>query len=249
MTGGELNARQEARRRLILALDVPSVAEAERIAGELRAHVGVFKIGLELLFSGGADLAKRLSRSGAQVFIDAKLHDIPNTVERATAQIAGLGASYLTIHAQDARTLEAAVRGRGSSAMKLLGVTVLTHLTAEDLAAQGIETTPEALVVARAQVAHDAGFDGVICSPREAAHVSQHLAAPFMIVTPGIRRAEDTVTGDDQSRSATAYEAIRSGTHSVVVGRPILRASDPAAAADSIVDEIASALQDVTNAA
>lgn len=246
MHGSEPDERLEARRRLILALDVPSVAEAERIAGELNEQVGVFKIGLELLFSGGANLAQRLTRDGARVFVDAKLLDIPNTVERATAQIAGLGANYLTIHAQDPKTLEAAVRGRGSSEMRLLGVTVLTHLTAGDLAAQGVGMTPEALALARSELAHEAGLNGVVCSPREAAQISQRLPAPFMIVTPGIRSAENTVAGDDQSRSASAYDAIRSGAHSIVVGRPILRAANPVAAATALVDEIATALADAS---
>ncbi len=154
--------------RLIVALDVPSVGEARALIDRLEENVGVYKIGLELLFVGGLTLAGELATRGAKVFIDAKLLDIEATVERATAAIARAGATFLTVHATDRKTLDAAVRGRGESGLKLLGVTVLTNLTKADLAQQGIDMEPAELVLHRALLAKEAGFDGVIASGLEA---------------------------------------------------------------------------------
>jgi orotidine-5'-phosphate decarboxylase len=241
LTGGGASAERlaDARARLIVALDVPAVASAEQLVAQLERHAGVFKIGLELLYAGGIDLAGRLAQTGHRVFIDAKLYDIPVTVERATAQIAGLGAAFLTVHAQDRKSLEAAVRGRGGADMKLLGVTVLTHLAAEDIPAYG---DVGRLVLERARLARDAGFDGVVCSPWEAALVAEATGPAFVIVTPGIRPHHQPVAGDDQTRVATPADAFAAGAQYIVVGRPILRASDPARAADELVVEIAQAL-------
>jgi orotidine-5'-phosphate decarboxylase len=232
------NLLKEARKRLIVAVDVPSANEAERVVNNLRDHVGMFKIGLELLFAGGADLAWHLARNGQRVFVDAKLHDIPNTVERAVAQIAAHGATFLTVHAQDRKMLEAAVRGRGGSATRLLGVTVLTHLGSADEMKSGV--TLADIVSARARMAREAGLDGVICSPQEAARLCAEAGPDFLIVTPGIRSA--AAPRDDQSRVATAAEAIAAGADYLVVGRPILQAADPRAAADAFTTEIAEAL-------
>jgi orotidine-5'-phosphate decarboxylase len=234
------NLLEEARKRLIVAVDVPSTNEAERIVNDLRDHVGMFKIGLELLFAGGADLAWRLARNGQRVFVDAKLHDIPNTVERAVAQIAAHGAAFLTVHAQDRKMLEAAVRGRGNNTTRLLGVTVLTHLDTADIsdAKPGVRLAD--IVSARARIAREAGLDGVICSPQEAARLRMESGPDFLIVTPGIRSA--AAPRNDQSRVATAGEAIAAGADYLVVGRPILQAADPRAAADAFTAEIAEAL-------
>jgi orotidine-5'-phosphate decarboxylase len=240
MAETEDHSLEAARKRLIMALDAPAPEEAERIAGRLRGRVGVFKIGLELLFAGGADLAWRLSEAGQPVFVDAKLYDIPNTVERAVAQIARRGAAFLTIHAQDGKALEAAVRGRGGSATRLLGVTVLTHLDAGE-PSDRIGALMTELVSVRARMARSAGLDGVVCSAKEAARLRAEMGPDFLIVTPGIRSAD--AAPDDQSRTATAAEAIAAGADDLVIGRPILRAPDPVAAADAFAAEIAGALR------
>lgn len=228
-----------ARDRLIVALDVSSVEEARALIVGLGDSVGVHKIGLELLVAGGFALAGELAREGDAVFIDAKLLDIEATVERATAAVAGTGARFLTVHAVDRKTLQAAVRGRGDSALKLLGVTVLTNLGAADLVQQGIDHPPAELVLHRAMLAKEAGFDGVIASGQEAAAIRKAAGAGFLIVTPGIR--PQGFEAQDQARTVTPAEAIAAGADYLVVGRPITRAPDPQAAALAIVEEIAQA--------
>ena len=152
-----------AKDRLIVALDVPSIEEARAMIDRLQDSVGVYKLGLELLFSGGLSLASELAARGDRAFIDAKLLDIETTVERATAAIARTGAEFLTVHALDCKTLDAAVRGRAGTGLKLLGVTVLTNLDRDDLKEQGVDRGPQELAVYRAMLAQEAGFDG---SPR-----------------------------------------------------------------------------------
>ena len=229
----------EPRDRIIVALDVPSVDDAMRLVSKLKGSVGVYKIGLELLFNGGFQLARELADKGLNVFIDAKLLDTEATVERATATIAKGGAKFLTVHATDRKTLDAAVRGRGNGPLKLLGVTVLTNLTTADLAEQGSSMPPLALVQRRADLARDAGFDGVVASGREAAALRERLGGEFLIVTPGIRSRGASV--DDQARTVTPSEAIKAGANYIVVGRPITRAADPRPAAEAIAAEIAGA--------
>jgi orotidine-5'-phosphate decarboxylase len=230
----------EAGRRLIVALDVPSVEEAKALIEALGDSVGVYKIGLELLFSGGFELARELASQGRSVFIDAKLLDIEATVERATAAIARTGAGFLTVHALDAKTLDAAVRGRAGSKLRLLGVTVLTNLDRDDLKEQGVDRSPKELAVYRAMLAQEAGFDGVVASGEEAAALRKALGPGVLIVTPGIR--PKGAERHDQSRSITPAEAIAAGADYIVAGRPITRAPDPRAAAVAIVEEIALAL-------
>jgi orotidine-5'-phosphate decarboxylase len=230
----------EAGRRLIVALDVPNVEEAKALIEALGDSVGVYKIGLELLFSGGFELARELASQGRSVFIDAKLLDIEATVERATAAIARTGAEFLTVHALDAKTLDAAVRGRAGSKLRLLGVTVLTNLDRDDLKEQGVDRTPQELAVYRAMLAQEAGFDGVVASGEEAAALRQALGPGVLIVTPGIR--PKGAESHDQTRSITPAEAVAAGADYIVVGRPITRAPDPRAAALAIVEEIALAL-------
>jgi len=227
------------RDRLIVAIDVPSVAEAKTLIDKLGNNVGVYKIGLELLFSGGFALAQEFARQGRPVFVDAKLLDIEATVERTTAVIAQSGAAFLTVHAMDRKTIAAAVRGRGDTELKLLGVTVLTNLSRADLAEHGIDEGPLAVVQRRAMMARDGGFDGIIASGQEARALRERLRQ-VLIVTPGIRPADaDT---QDQTRVVTPSAAIKAGADYLVVGRPITRAADPRAAADAIVDEMAKAL-------
>ncbi len=224
--------------RIVLALDVADLDEARGLVDTLGDSVGVFKIGLELIYRGGLAFAEDLAHQGHHVFLDAKLLDIEATVERATAAIAKTGAQFLTVHATDRKTLDAAVRGRGGSAMKLLGVTVLTNLDRADLAQQGIDMPPLALVQERARLAQDAGFDGIVASGKEAAALHERLR-DFLIVTPGIRPAG--ADANDQTRIVTPGDAIASGATYLVVGRPITRASDPRAAAEAIAQEIAAA--------
>lgn len=228
------------RDRLIVALDVPSVEQAKALIATLGDSVGVYKIGLELLFSGGFELARELAHHGRPVFVDAKLLDIEATVERATAAVARSRAEFLTVHALDCKTLAAAVRGRGDSPLKLLGVTVLTNLAPSDLIEQGVDHPLEELVLHRARLAKEAGFDGVIASGHEAVKVRDVVGPGFLIVTPGVRpQGSDT---QDQARAVTPKAAISAGADYLVVGRPITRAADPLAAAYATVGEIAEAL-------
>lgn len=229
-----------ARDRLIVALDVPSVREAEALVGQLGETVSFYKVGLELVMNGGTALVKTLKEQGKRVFLDVKFLDIDTTVEKATANAARSGADFLTVHATDSKTLRAAARGAADSQLKVLGVTVLTSLNGADLTEQGISSDPADLVVHRAKLAHMAGCHGVIASGQEAASV--RLAIPdrdFAIVTPGIRLPSDAV--GDQARVTTPDSAIGAGATHIVVGRPITQASDPRAAAALFVERIAAA--------
>lgn len=225
---------------LIVALDVPTVEEARRLVSVLDDTVSFYKVGLELLFVGGLELARDLKRSGKRVFLDMKLLDIGNTVERAVANATEIGADFLTVHGHDAKTLKAAVAGRGDGDLKLLAVTVLTNLTNDDLREQGCSLPPADLVLRRAQLAHEAGFDGVIASGQEAARVRVATGPEFLIVTPGIRLPGGTT--DDQERVMTPDHAIWAGANHIVVGRPITQADDPKAAAGLFVHHIREAL-------
>ena len=241
-----MTADQEAERGLIVALDIPDVSEAYDFWQRLAIPNAVCKIGLELLMAGGVDLVKELASSGVSVFVDAKLFDIGNTVERATARVADLGAAFLTVHAQDRQTLEAAVRGRAGAALKLLGITLLTSANPRDLSEQGITLSSRDLVLRRAAFAADAGFDGVVSSAWEARDLKVTFRERLALVCPGIRPASDEgITGDDQARTATPGDALRVGADYIVVGRPILRASDPSAAARAIIAEMAAALREL----
>ena len=233
--------RSDAIRKLIVALDFGSADLARELTSVLHGRVGTFKIGLELIYSGGLPFAQVLVQSGYEVFLDAKLLDIPNTVERATANAAELGASFLTVHGMDRKTLDAAVRGRGAGWMKLLAVTVLTSLDTADLADQGIGLSSTELVLRRAHFAIQAGFDGVVASAHEAKTIRSELGSDFLIVTPGIRPAG--AAPGDQSRIATPADAITAGASHIVVGRPITAASDPRQATENILQEIEATLK------
>jgi orotidine-5'-phosphate decarboxylase len=227
------------RDRLIVALDVPSVAKAEAMVAALGDGVGFYKVGLQLIFAGGIAFAERLVRSGKQVFLDVKLLDIDNTVAGAVESIAALGMTFLTIHAYP-KAMRSAVVARGRARLKLLGVTVLTSLDEADLAAAGYAGPVANLVEKRAGDAHSAGMDGIVASPAEAALVRRIVGADMVVVTPGIRPAG--ADAGDQKRAATPGAAIRAGADYLVVGRPILSAPSPRDAADAIVTEIAAAL-------
>ncbi len=226
--------------RLIVALDVPTVGEARELIATLGESVGGYKIGLELLFAGGVALAQELASAGSFVFVDAKLLDIEATVERATAVIAATGAAFLTVHALDRKTLDAAVRGRGASRLKLLGVTVLTNLAPSDLIEQGIDHPLHELVLHRTLLAKLAGFDGVVASGHEAEAIREAAGPSCLIVTPGVR-PQGSAT-QEQARAVTPAKAIEAGADYLVVGRPITRVVAPRAAAEAIAAEIASAL-------
>lgn len=223
--------------KLIVALDVSTARDARVLIDQLGDSVTFYKIGLELLFSGGLDLARALKADRKRVFLDLKFLDIGNTVERAVANAAELGVDFLTLHGHDTKTLKAAIRGRGTTPTKLLSVTVLTSLDAHDLDEQGISLKPADLVVKRALLAHAAGLDGVIASGQEASAVRGATSPTFLIVTPGIRmRGSDA---GDQTRITTPRDAIAAGANHIVVGRPITAAGDPKAAANAIQANIA----------
>jgi len=228
-----------AKDRLIVALDAPNVVEAERWVESLGDSVGFYKIGMELIYGGGGlGLAERLIVDGKKVFIDLKLHDIPNTVERATARIATLGARFLTVHAYP-QTMRAARAGANGSSLKILGVSALTSSDDSDLLEAGYALGVRDLVERRARQAAEIGVAGLVCAPTEVAGLRMFLPADFDLVTPGIRPAG--ADAGDQKRVATPASAIRDGASYLVVGRPVTGSPDPRAAADAIVAEIQAA--------
>ncbi len=222
--------------RLIVALDMPTLEEAQRLIAKLGDGVTFYKVGLELLFAGGLELARALRAEGKHVFLDMKLLDIGNTVERAVANATELGVNFLTVHGQDIKTLRAAVAGRSNSRLKLLAVTVLTNLTSDDLKQQGCSLSPSDLVLTRAKLAHESGFDGVIASGQEAARIREAVGPDFLIVTPGIRLTGSA--SDDQERITTPDHAIAAGADYIVVGRPITQSDDPVGTAETFIHHI-----------
>jgi orotidine-5'-phosphate decarboxylase len=225
--------------RLIVALDLPSVAAAEAMIARLGEAVNFYKIGYQLGFAGGLPLVRRLADQGKKVFVDLKLHDIGNTVARGVESVAALGATFLTVHAYP-QTMKAAVEARAGSDLKILAVTVLTSYDDGDLHAAGYRLSVSDLVEARAQQAQVLGVDGLVSSPEEAAALRKIVGHQMVLVTPGIRPA-GSATGD-QKRIMTPARAIAAGSDYLVVGRPIVEAGDPKAAADAIHAEIAQAL-------
>jgi len=224
-----------ARERLIVALDLPTVKAAEEMVKRLGDTVCFYKIGYQLAFAGGLPFAAGLIAAGKQVFLDLKLHDIGNTVQKGVEAVAQMGATFLTVHAYP-QTMKAAVEGKRGSTLRILGVTVLTSYDDSDLAAAGFDMTVGELVAARAAQARDIGVDGLVCSPEEAANLRGIVTPNMVLVTPGIRPA-GSATGD-QKRIMTPAKAIQAGADYLVVGRPVVEARDPKAAADQIVAEI-----------
>lgn len=227
--------------RLICALDLPSRGDAEAMVERLGDSVSFYKVGLQLLATEGMAMAKDLKRRGRQVFLDWKLHDIGATVEKAAAAIAATGsADLLTVHAEP-QVMRAAVRGRsGAGYMKIIGVTVLTSLTDEDLRDLGYGLGVEALVERRIRQALDCGLDGVVASPKEAA-IARRIGGPgFLVVTPGVRPS--WAGADDQARAMTPSEALSAGASHLVVGRPITAANNARDAALRIGEEMGGAL-------
>ncbi|MBY0532444.1 MAG: orotidine-5'-phosphate decarboxylase [Xanthobacteraceae bacterium] len=230
-----MSAEVSARDRVIVALDLSDVEAAEKAIWALGDSVNFYKIGYELVMAGGLALAEDLVHGGKKVFLDMKLHDIGNTVINATRRAAKLGATFLTVHAFP-QTMRAAVEGRGDSDLDILAVTVLTSWDDDDLKDAGYSATVPELVARRAAQAEAIGIDGLVCSPAEVKDLRQRLGAKMLLVTPGIRPAGSEK--GDQKRIMTPGEAIKAGVDYMVIGRPILAAEDPKAAAEKIVAEI-----------
>ena len=248
MTGSSAQAMERARARVALAVDVP-LDEGLRVYERLAPHVGVAKVGLSLFVEHGPAAVRAFRERGADVFLDLKLHDIPNTVELAAARAGALGVAYLTVHAAGgAAMLQAARRGAEAGAAKagvapprILAVTVLTSLAAQDVADVGLAGAPEEAALRLAQLAARAGVDGLVCSPREAAGLKARVQPTPFLCTPGIRPAGAAL--GDQARAETPAFAIGAGADLLVVGRPLYGAQDPAAAAAAVQAEVAAALK------
>ena len=225
----------DARDRLIVALDLPSVEAAQAMVAQLGDAVTFYKIGYQLAFAGGMDFAQRLIVAGKQVFVDLKLHDIGNTVQKGVESVATIGASFVTVHAYP-QTMKAAVAGKRGVKLKILAVTVLTSYDDNDLATAGYRLKVAELAAERARQARDAGIDGLVCSAEEAAALRKIIGERMVLVTPGIRPAGSAA--GDQKRIMTPAKAIAAGADYLVVGRPVVEAADPKAAAQAIVAEI-----------
>ena len=228
----------DARERLVVALDLPSVGAAEAMVSRLGESVCFYKIGYQLAFTGGLPFAAGLIAAGKQVFLDLKLHDIANTVTKGVESVAQLGATFLTVHAYP-QTMKAAVEGKRESKLRILAVTVLTSYDDADVAAAGYDLSVAELAAARAAQARDTGVDGLVCSAEEAVNLRSIVGPGMVLVTPGIRPAGSA--SGDQKRVMTPARAIEAGADYLVVGRPVLEAADPAAAAESIINEIENA--------
>lgn len=234
---------KQGRDRVIFALDVPSAAQAKQLALQLKGTVGLFKIGLELFVRSGPDLVQQIrQQTGAGIFLDLKLHDIPATVERAMRVIASLDVDLATVHCGENQSMiEAAVTGSMGN-VGVLGVTVLTSVAASDLKASGYRDDLcddiRRLVLHKATMAREAGCAGVVCSGLEVRQVKAHCGDGFLAVTPGVRSAGDNARTDDQRRVVTPAMAVSGGADFIVVGRPIRDAADPVVAARQIAAEI-----------
>lgn len=228
-----------ARERLIVGLDIPTVKEAETIVSQLGDDVLFYKIGYQLVFAGGLEFARDLVQSGKKVFLDMKLLDIDNTVASGVENIVKMGVSMLTLHAYP-KAMRAAVKAAEGSDLCLLGVTVLTSMDNDDLIEAGYSGDARSLVSLRAKQARDAGMGGIVCSAEESKAVRDILGPDMAVVTPGIRPAG--ADHGDQKRVMTPFDAIRAGSSHLVVGRPIVKAADPKAAARAILTEMQGAL-------
>ncbi len=227
----------DARDRLILALDVATIDDARRVVSDLEGIVDFFKVGLALQLARGVeDLIHSLIKDGKKVFLDYKYYDVPETLRKAVSRAAQLGVAFLTVHGSSS-LIRSAVEGRGDAALKLFTVTVLTSMDADDMAEMGYtKHTVEQLVLFRAQKALDAGCDGVIASGREARQIKELAGNKLLVVTPGIR--PPGYPADDQKRRTTATDAILAGADYLVIGRPITEAVNPRREAGRFVEEM-----------
>jgi len=226
-----------ARDRLIVALDVPQGDAARALLERLAGHVGLFKVGSQAFTAAGPELVREIVGRGEKVFLDLKFHDIPNTVAGAVASASRLGVSLVDVHGLGGRAMmEAAVGALPAMGTRLLAITILTSHDEDTLGEIGMNGSMAEAVRRLAQLAKEAGADGVVASPHEVALVREACGSDFLIVTPGIRPAG--VALGDQARAATPAAALAAGADYLVVGRPITGAADPAAAADAIVREM-----------
>ena len=228
----------EPRDRLILPLDVPNIADAERMVEKLGEAVSFYKIGHQLAFAGGLEFSRDLLADGQQVFLDMKLLDIDNTISKGVENIVKMGVQMTTIHAYP-KAMKAAIEAAKGSELCLLGVTVLTSMDDMDLSDAGYAQNAQDLVLDRATKASEIGMGGVVASAQEASNIRKRVRSDMAIVTPGIRPAGSAV--GDQKRVMTPGDAIAAGSTHLVVGRPITAAEDPKSAAQAVIDEIAAA--------
>ncbi len=242
-----MQQRRAAKDHIVFPLDMPSLNEAKPYIELLADRIGMFKVGLELFIRSGPEIIKLIKNSGAaEVFLDLKIHDIPVTVLRAMESISELDVAFTTVHcAGTSSMLEAAVTG-SKGRVGVLGVTVLTSVSGEDVSKAGyreeFSSDVSLLVLKRAQAARAAGCSGIVCSGLEAGMIRSSIKDDFVLVTPGIRPAWEGIGRDDQKRVTTPAQAIRNGSDYIVIGRPIRDADDPAAAAVRVADEIESVL-------
>jgi orotidine-5'-phosphate decarboxylase len=216
--------------RIIVALDTDSPEAAMAAVSVLAGEVGLFKVGMELFPRGGPELVRRIREKGAEVFLDLKFHDIPNTVAGAVRSAASMGVRFATVHASGGKAmLAAAAEAAAGSGTTILAVTVLTSLDDADLSSIGFALGTAEAVDRLAGLSAEAGIGGIVCSAREVAAVRARVGKNAVLVTPGVRLPEDSP--GDQKRVVTPFEAIRAGADYIVVGRPVTRAADPAAAA------------------
>lgn len=242
--------KEAARKRLIFALDVDSFEEAKEWVRKLHDKVGLFKVGKQLFTRCGPEIVSMVRAEGGEVFLDLKYHDIPNTVAKAGVEACRLGAKMFNVHAlgglemmqQTVREVDAWCAANNTERPIMLAVTILTSSTEQTLQGVGIERPVTEMVPRLAALAKEAGFDGVVASPKEVDLIRQACGDQFVIVTPGVRPAFASL--DDQKRVTTPADAIGNGADYLVIGRPISAATDPVAAADLILDEIAGALSD-----
>jgi orotidine-5'-phosphate decarboxylase len=226
--------RMNARDRLVVAVDLSSREEVLRLVDQLRGVVGVFKIGLQAFIANGPSIVREVVESGEKVFVDLKIHDIPNTASHAVAEVARLGASIATVHAAGG---EAMLKACANDSLLVLGVTVLTSLDEAELRRIGMQDAPMASAVRLARLAHDSGLGGVVASPLEIESIREACGSGFVILTPGIRPAGSDA--GDQRRTMTPRQAVAAGADYIVVGRPITGAADTRSAALRIVEEMA----------
>ena len=224
------------RERLIVALDVSSANEAQALVERIGSAAGIYKVGLQLFTAEGPEFVRHLVRSGRRVFLDLKLHDIPNTVSHAVKNAVDLGVHMLTVHASGGTAMLRAAAEAADGKLNILAVTVLTSLTDQDMDETGISGRVTDQALRMAALAQNAGCQGIISSPREALLIRKSLGEGFAIVTPGIRPTGSD--SNDQQRIATPASAIENGASHIVVGRPITHATDPAQAARAIISEM-----------
>jgi orotidine-5'-phosphate decarboxylase len=225
-----------ARDRLIVALDVPTAREARELVSRIGEAAGFYKVGLQLFTAEGPEFVRELAGSGRRVFLDLKLHDIPNTVSQAVKSATELGASMLTVHASGGVAMLQAAAAAAYNRLSVLAVTVLTSMSEDELSQVGVAGRVQDQVLRLAELARTAGCDGIVASARESEPLRRALGEGFAIVNPGVRPAGSQT--NDQRRVATPANAIRAGASHLVVGRPITQAADPAQAAQAIINEI-----------